>query len=65
MKPIEFSKKLRLNKKTIADLSSKEMKAANGGAEAPETDACVYTYTKCQTQCPSNGSMPHICCNLC
>ncbi|UCH96503.1 MAG: class I lanthipeptide [Candidatus Aminicenantes bacterium] len=65
MKPIRFSKKLRLNKKTIVDLSSKEMNAVNGGADIPDTKSCPFTFTKCQTQCPSNGSMPYICCNLC
>jgi hypothetical protein len=67
MKPIKFKKKLRLHKETIADLHSKEMRAAHGGLEAIDTKRCPIpiTYTACMTQCPSNDSAPQICCALC
>ena len=73
MKPIKFSKKLRLNKETIADLNSTEMNAANGGAAekctvaewCPETDSCPNTVTVCQTDCPSGTMIGRQCCNLC
>jgi hypothetical protein len=67
MKPIRFSKKLRFNKETIADLSIKEMNTANGGAaeNCTASISCPITYTVCQTQCPSGSMVGHICCNLC
>jgi natural product precursor len=54
----KVTKKLTLNKKTIADLENKEMRKANGGG-APTF------YTLCQTdclRCPTNGiSICEIC----
>ena len=56
MKPKAFSKKLLLNKKTIARLNSGDMKHAYGGIAAPDfkvnaTDCtnCTWTGECCQT----------------
>lgn len=67
MKPIRFSKKLRFNKETIADLSIKEMNKANGGVgeDCAATASCQPTHTVCQTDCPSGTMVGHQCCNLC
>jgi len=53
MKKTTFNKKLTLNKKTIADLGSTEMKVVKGGAtEFPCTfDTC--TMCTCNTRCPT------------
>jgi natural product precursor len=57
MKPKNFSKKLILNKKTIADLNNKKMKDVLGGGTMPWT--CPYprcfpykTETTCVECCP-------------
>jgi len=43
MKAKKFSKKLMLNKKTIAHLNSNEMKGVNGGKLIESIDYCLYT----------------------
>jgi natural product precursor len=67
MKPIRFSKKLKFNKETIADLSIKEMNTANGGAaeNCTATISCPNTQTVCQTDCPSGTMVGQLCCRLC
>jgi hypothetical protein len=40
MKSKNFKKKLTLNKKTVADLSSGSMKNARGGIHKPSVSAC-------------------------
>jgi hypothetical protein len=68
MKTKKFSKKLALNKKTIAYLNSVEMKAvegekdpcATGGFEIP-TCHTAFLPTLCDT-CLSNTPDPPICC---
>ncbi len=44
MKTKKFSKKLSLNKKTIADLNSNEMKEVHGGQLAIFTETCRSCY---------------------
>ena len=53
MKAIIFNKKLILNKKTIVNLDSGEMKHALGGATIPITEDVCLTYGKlsCPTRC--------------
>jgi len=47
MKTKTFSKKLSLNKKTVADLNNKDMQSVHGGATAEKT-VCI---TRCVTDC--------------
>ena len=47
MKTKNFSKKLSLNKKTVADLNNKEMQAIHGG----ETVELTICRTRCVTDC--------------
>lgn len=51
MKPKTFSRKLSLNKKTIAHLNGKEMKKAHGGYIPPDTRLCIATGS-----CPTNNT---------
>jgi natural product precursor len=46
MKTKTFSKKLSLNKKTVADLNNREMQGVHGGAT--EKSVCI---TRCVTNC--------------
>ena len=50
MKSKNFSKKLMLNKKTIAHLDNKEMKVAHGGTGDTEEPGCAVPGTL--TECP-------------
>lgn len=52
MKTKRFSKKLKLNKKTIADLKSNEMTDVHGGELAPRS----YPYTGCYVCLPDTAS---------
>jgi hypothetical protein len=53
MKPKSFSKKLSLNKKTIADLSGSEMKDVNGIGVCTYNSGCDITDYTCFTcNCP-------------
>ena len=54
MKTKKFSKKLTLNKKTIANLKDKEMKEVNGGATNPSDNPYVCCIPKTTTPplCP-------------
>jgi hypothetical protein len=70
MKPKKLSKKLGLNKKTIADLNGSQMEHLKGGIDTPpvcwETDAqsnCPTMLT-CNTvcSCPSACSLGGNCC---
>lgn len=61
MKTKKIDKKLNFQKSTVSNLES-----ILGGEKStlnPSVCPCVYTYTKCQTQCPS-GVTPYAC-NLC
>jgi natural product precursor len=53
MKTKKFEKKLSLNKKTIADLDSKEMGAVKGGYKLT-IPTCIITCTRLGTICNSN-----------
>lgn len=57
----QFNKKLLLNKKTVADLSQNEMKAAKGGAGFTFDQVCLYTQPPyCQLTewtCPTGAPM--------
>jgi len=63
MKTIKFAKKLRLHKETVADLSKDQLRVVHGGVDAPPVP--VFTYTRCQTQCPSTGDSVIPCCKYC
>ena len=56
MKPKNFSKKLMLNKKTIAHLDNNEMKAAHGGTGDTGDPGCVVQVTL--TECPIPNTLP-------
>lgn len=43
MKKIKMEKKLYLNKKTITNLKSGEMKKANGGGPTNQGNTCEYS----------------------
>jgi hypothetical protein len=49
MKTKKFSKKLVLNKKTVANLNGNEMNLIYGGA--PETYQKTVCFTDCETNC--------------
>ena len=55
MKTKKFSKKLSLNKATVADLNNSQMKAAHGGAPWTSLDILNKCYTRCDTGicCPT------------
>jgi hypothetical protein len=59
MKPKQFSKKLMLNKQTVAHLGNKEMSAAHGGTGDTAVAGCVRppTFDPCITfglySCPT------------
>jgi hypothetical protein len=53
MKTKNFSKKLTLNKKTIASLKGKDMQEVNGGATNPSNNPYVC--------CIPNTIMPPLC----
>jgi len=58
MKTKKFSKKLSLNKETIADLKSNDMKFVHGGNMQPET--------RYGTSCPvQNCTATGVPCNAC
>lgn len=54
MKPKNLSKKLTLNKKTIASLKGKDMQEVNGGATNPSDnpDVCCIPKTFMPPLCP-------------
>jgi hypothetical protein len=53
MKVKRFNKQLVLNKKTIADLDIRELKAVNGGVLITFTCTCAITGDPvCVTTCP-------------
>ena len=54
MKTKNFDKKLTLNKKTIANLKDKDMKAVNGGATNPSNNpyVCCIPQTVLPPLCP-------------
>ena len=57
MKTKKFSKRLALNKKTIANLANAEMNAVKGGYETEiaaycESEICSVIYTFCDDVCP-------------
>lgn len=54
MKKINFSKKLSLNKETIAKLNDKQMEFIQGGQAADSNIACTVSYNSCAGGC--NGS---------
>jgi hypothetical protein len=56
MKPKNFSKKLFLNKKTIADLSNKKMKDVFGGVQT-KID-CTYGRNSCEVTGPCASNDP-------
>jgi len=58
MKTKKFSKKLTLNKKTVADLNSKEMKDAHGGFADPNT-RWIGPNSGCGC---GSGTAPGFCC---
>jgi hypothetical protein len=68
MKPKKLSKKLALNKTTISNLNTKEMKNAVGGVSGPDT-TCLLTKMvtcgagSCNTICYSitTGPCPYPC----
>jgi natural product precursor len=49
MKSKNFNKKLMLNKKTVANLGSNEMRDIQGGADTCTCKTCVSTYLACET----------------
>jgi hypothetical protein len=62
MKSKTFNKKLVLKKKTISNLNNQEMVKVNGGTQVVTLcPLCEFTFTKCNTECPSGN---HIC-NIC
>jgi len=70
MKPKVFSKKLKLNKKTIADLKGSEMKEVYGGDTAPgaptcDTCLCRITYICPPTYITNNSEVQGQCCIGC
>jgi natural product precursor len=71
MKPKQLHKKLRLNKKTISDLTSKEMSHFLGGYKI-STKCPVVSFdpscpSECVSQCPTEGGTPdsNPCCMPC
>lgn len=75
MKPLKFYKRLRLNKTTIANLGSGEMKNAHAGEIKPSevktepVPTCItcptcQNCTALQTNCPTEGNSepPDQCC---
>jgi len=59
MKPKKFSKRLSLNKKTIADLNNGQLDNVKGGLTqnpCPGTVDCPFSYT-----CPSGGLRGQCC----
>lgn len=57
MKTKELSKRLELNKRTIAHLNNNEMNAVNGGAMT------TTLLTACDTECPSVSCLITSCCD--
>jgi hypothetical protein len=51
MKIKKFSKKLSLNKKTIANLENRELKNVNGGGDDQKTKSIIYEATACPSLC--------------
>ena len=60
MKSKKITKKLILNKKTVADLNNGDMKNAHGGGELKIT----IEWTNC-TDCPATFSCGGTCLNTC
>jgi hypothetical protein len=62
MKAKNFSKKLKLNKKTVANLNNGEMEAVHGGGgnSAPWTNCPSCMITRCG--CPTTSGPPGFCC---
>ena len=60
MKTKKFSKKLSLNKKTIADLDNGKMKGVYGGVlQSVNTDCASCFYTGCN--CPETEPLGYTC----
>ena len=55
MKPKFIDKKLRLSKKTIADLNNSELNKVYGGVTETETRVWTVCRTKCASNCASCG----------
>jgi len=62
MKTKKFDKKLSLNKKTVSNLSSNQMKSAYGGYETFER---TYCRTDCATNCVTMCSACVMTCLIC
>jgi natural product precursor len=55
MKKINLTKKLSLNKETIAKLNSKQMEFIHGGRAADSNIACTVSYNSCAGGCNGSG----------
>jgi len=61
MKPMNFSKKLILNKKTIANLENVDMLRLRGG----KPDTLLTVLESCTVPCPIPNTSRYIYCNTC
>jgi hypothetical protein len=64
MKPRKFTRKLVLNKKTIANLSDNYMRYVNAGGPGPPTEATKTEYT-CEITCTLVTCGGATCVNTC
>ncbi|NIM12029.1 MAG: hypothetical protein GTO45_07915 [Candidatus Aminicenantes bacterium] len=62
MKTKNFKKKLRLNKKTIADFKIAELKGIHGGIDDPRVKTVIHEYCPDTDGCGTTGGPP---CNTC
>lgn len=61
MKTKKFSKRLMLNKKTVAHLDNNEMKVANGGQDPSAAGMCpTYGKASCPTVCYTIDYTDHL-----
>jgi natural product precursor len=65
MKTRTFSKKLTLNKKTIADLNNGDMKSIHGGGDKPDISILFEICPTDVTCCTGGGDSVVVCCPSC